>query len=275
MPKAKVNGVEIAYTDAGQGDPVLFVHGFPFNKSMWEAQTASLSGQFRCIAVDLRGHGDSEDVSGTYFMDTLADDLNSLLDHLNIDNVNLVGFSMGGYVAFAFYRKYGQRVKALILADTRPQPDSPEAKQGRENTAQTVLNDGTDGVAQTLTGRMLAPANLEERPALAQTVKALMTSTPVNGWVGDLRGIAERPDSTDTQGQITCPTLILVGDQDAITPPADSTLMAESISGAKLVEISQAGHLTPIEQPEAFNNALNEFLQSKIKAVDHPSTSSG
>ena len=262
MPKAKVNGVEIAYTDAGQGDPILFVHGFPFNKSMWEAQTASLSGQFRCIAVDLRGHGDSEDVSGTYFMDTLAGDLNGLLDHLNIDKVNLVGFSMGGYVAFAFYRKYGQRVKALILADTRPQPDSPEAKQGRENTAQTVLNDGTDGVAQTLTGRMLAPANFEERPALAQAVKALMTSTPVNGWVGDLRGIAERPDSTDTQGQITCPTLILVGDQDALTPPADSSLMAEAISGAKLVEISQAGHLTPIEQPEAFNNALNEFLQS-------------
>ena len=260
MARATIKRTKFSYSDRGHGDAVLFVHGFPLNKSMWKSQLASLSPYYQCIAPDLRGHGSSQDVSGTYTVDILADDLKGLLDRLGIHRVTLVGFSMGGYVAFAFYRKYPRSVRSLVLADTRPQADSPEAKQGRETAAQTVLTEGTTGIATTLTGRMLAPAS-QQRPALVQSVKTIMTSTPVNGWVGDLRGLAARPDSMDTLAKITCPTLILVGDQDAVTPPADSQLMAERIKDAKLVTISGAGHLSPMEQPRAFNRALRQFLQ--------------
>lgn len=259
MARTTIKGTKIAYSDRGQGEPILFVHGFPLNKSMWKAQLASLSRHYRCIAPDLRGHGSSQDVPGTYTVDILAEDLKGLLNRLGIRRVTLVGFSMGGYVAFAFYRKYPGSVRSLVLADTRPQPDSPEAKQGRETTAQTVLREGGAGTAKTLTGRMLAPAS-QQKSALVQSVQAIMTSTPVNGWVGDLRGLAARPDSMDTLAKITCPTLILVGDQDTVTPPADSKLMADRIKGAKLVTIPGAGHLSPLEQPRAFNKALREFL---------------
>ncbi len=261
MAKATINGVTITYNDRGKGDAVLFVHGFPLNKSMWKAQLTSLSQHYRCIAPDLRGHGASQDIPGTYTMDLLADDLKGLLNHLRLRQVTLVGFSMGGYAAFAFYRKYPDSVRSLVLADTRPQPDSSEAKQGREATAQTVLREGTAGTAKALTPRMLAPAS-QQNPALVQSVQAMMTSTPVNGWVGDLRGLAARPDSMDTLAKITCPTLILVGDQDGVTPPPESHLMAERIKRAKLVTIPQAGHLSPLEQPRVFNQALRQFLGS-------------
>jgi len=261
MAKTTINGVTIAYNDRGKGDAVLFVHGFPLNKSMWKAQLASLCRHYRCIAPDLRGHGNSQDIPGAYTVDLLADDLKGLLSHLGLRRVTLVGFSMGGYVAFAFYRKYPDSVKSLVLADTRPQPDSPETKQGREATAQTVLWEGTAGTAKALTPRMLAPAS-QQNPALVQSVQDMMTSTSVNGWVGDLRGLAARPDSMDTLAKITCPTLILVGDQDGVTPPPESHLMAERIKGAKLETIPQAGHLSPLEQPRVFNRALRQFLES-------------
>jgi len=260
--KAKINGIDMGYTDQGSGTPVVFVHGFPLNKSMWEEQVKGLSSQHRVIAMDLRGHGESESASGAYTMDLLADDVKGLLDHLRLDRVVLVGFSMGGYAAFAFYRKYANRVRALVLADTRPQPDSPEAKQGRETTAQTALRDGVKGIAQGLSTRMLAPATVQGKPDLVKKVLDIMTSTPVNGYVGDLHALAQRPDSTPTLSQITCPTLIIVGDQDAVTPPADSRLMQEQIKGSKLATIAGAGHLSPIEQPEAFNKALSSFLST-------------
>ena len=258
--KARINNVELAYTDRGSGTPILLVHGYPLNKSMWDSQVSILSADFRIIAPDLRGHGESEAPSGTYSMDLLADDLLGLLDHLNIDQVVLLGFSMAGYAVFAFYRKYANRVRALVLADTRPQPDGEEAKQGRENTAQTALKEGVAGLAQNTAPRMLAPSTAEQRPEVVERVQRIMASTSVNGYVGDLRGMAERPDSTATLSQITCPTLVLVGDQDPITPPADAQLMANTIRNAQLETIPNAAHLTPIEQPEAFNRAVRTFV---------------
>lgn len=258
--KAKINGVEIAYTDQGKGTPVLLVHGYPFNRSMWDAQVKALSTKHRAIAVDLRGHGESQAPTGTYTMDHLADDLKGLLDHLGIGQVVLVGFSMGGYVAFAFYRKYPQWVKALVLADTRTPADTEQAKQGRENTAQTALKEGVTGIAQNTAPRMVAPSTAQSNPALMEKVLGIMRSTSVNGYVGDLRGMAERPDSTATLAKIVCPTLILVGDQDGVTPPADSKAMSEAIRSSRLVTIPGAGHLTPLEQPAAVNKAMLDFL---------------
>lgn len=259
--KGRINGVQMGFTDQGTGAPVLLVHGYPLNKSMWDAQVAELSKEFRVIAPDLRGHGESDAPQGTYTMDTIADDLNALLDHLEVDKAVVVGFSMGGYATFAFYRKYASRVKALVLADTRPQADTPEAKLSRENTAQTVLKDGVNGVATATAPRMLAPTTVQSRPDVVERVKSIMASTPVNGYVGDLRGLAERPDSTATLAQINVPTLIVVGEQDVVTPVAESEMMSTTIKGAKLVKIPDAGHLSPLEQPAEFNKVLAGFLK--------------
>ncbi len=153
--KARVNGIEMGFTDTGRGTPVLLVHGYPLNRTMWDAQVKDLSKDYRVIAPDLRGHGESEAPAGTYSMDVHAADLAALLDHLKLPQVAFCGLSMGGYVAFAFYRKYASRVRALVLADTRAQADTPEAKEGREKTAQTALKEGVEGVAKTTAPRMI------------------------------------------------------------------------------------------------------------------------
>lgn len=131
MPTANINGIEIAYTDEGSGTPLVFIHGYPLNRTMWDSQVKGLSSKARVIAIDLRGHGQSQAPIWITTVDTYADDLRGLLDHLSIDKAVICGFSMGGYVAFAFMRNYGDRARGLILADTRPQADSPEGKAAR------------------------------------------------------------------------------------------------------------------------------------------------
>ncbi len=260
MAIATINGIEIAYTDEGSGTPIVFIHGFPLNRTMWDAQVKALSGRARCIAVDLRGHGESQAPMWFASVEIYADDLRGLLDHLGIDRAVICGFSMGGYVAFAFYRKYRERVRGLVLADTRPQADTPEAKQGRFNTAQTALNQGATAIAEAMTPRLLSAASLERRADLVQSVRAMIVSTPVTGIAGDLMAMAERPDSVELLGRIDCPTLVIVGDQDALTPPADAQLMAERVRGARLVTIPGAAHMSNLEDPETFNRAIAEFL---------------
>ena len=261
MSKVSVDGVEIAYAEAGSGLPVLFVHGYPLNKSMWDPQVQELSRDYRCITVDLRGHGESDAPLWYATMDMFANDLAKLLDHLNVPQAVICGFSMGGYVAFAFYRQFRERVRALILADTRPQADTPEARQGRFAAAQTAHRQGVGAIADAMVPRLLSPASVQGRPDLVQRVRAIIESMPVTGIAADLMAMAQRPDSTPLLPEIRCPTLIIVGEEDAITPVADSQLMAERIPGAQLVTIPGAGHLANLEQPEAFNRAVRDFLQ--------------
>lgn len=260
--KVQLNGVEIAYTDQGKGTPVLFVHGYPLSKAMWDPQVKGLSSNFRVITLDLRGHGESEAPLWLYTMEMFADDIRALLDHLSIDQVVLAGFSMGGYITFVFYRKYKNRVKALILADTRPQVDSPEGKQGRFKTAQTAHKEGAGPIADAMLPKLLTPQSVQSRPDLVQNVRKIMTSTPVAGIAGDLMAMAERPDSVPLLSEITCPTLILVGEQDGLTPPADAKLMADRIKKSQLEIIPAAGHLSNLEQPDHFNKAVRKFLES-------------
>lgn len=260
--KVQLNHVEIAYTDQGSGTPVLFIHGYPLSKAMWEPQVKALSANCRVITVDLRGHGESDAPLWLYTMDFFADDILALLDHLSIDQVVLVGFSMGGYIAFAFYRKYKNRVKALILADTRPQADSPEGKLNRFKSAQTAYKEGAGPIAEAMIPKLLTPQTLQGRTEIVQAVRRMITSTPVPGIVGDLMAMAERPDSVPLLSEIRCPTLIIVGEQDGLTPPADAKLMAEKIKNAKLEVIPGAGHLSNLEQPDSFNKAVQKFLAS-------------
>jgi len=260
--KAEINGIKIAYTDQGKGIPVVFVHGYPLSKAMWELQAAALSSSCRVITIDLRGHGESDAPLWHYTVETFADDIQGLLDHLSIGQAVLAGFSMGGYVVFAFYRKYRDQVKGLILADTRPQPDTPEGKQGRFKTAQTAQKDGAGAIAEAMIPKLLSPASVQSRFDLVEAVRQIITQTPVTGIAGDLMAMAERPDSVPLLSEIACPTLILVGEQDGLTPPADAKLMAGKIKKARLEIIPGAGHLSNLENPEAFNSAVRKFLES-------------
>jgi pimeloyl-ACP methyl ester carboxylesterase len=262
MPSATINGLTIAYDDVGQGIPVLFVHGYPLNRQMWEPQVAALSSQARIITIDLRGHGESAAPLWFSTMDLFADDLNALLDHLSLNRAVVCGFSMGGYATFAFVRKYPERVQALILADTRPQPDTAEAKQNRFNAAQTAHQQGAKAIADGILPRLLTPASIEGNSTLVAKVRAIVEATPVTGIASDLMALAERPDSQPTLAQINVPTLIIVGADDSLTPPADSQLMAERIANARLVTIPNAAHLSNMEEPEAFNRAVGEFLST-------------
>ena len=260
--KAQINGLDFAYTDQGKGTPILFIHGYPLNKSMWDPQAKDISGTFRVITVDLRGHGESSAPLWFSTMEMFADDLRALLDHLSIKKAVIAGFSMGGYVAFAFYRKYRDRVQGLVLADTRPQADSPEGKQGRFKTAQTAQKDGASAIAEAMLPKLLTPKTIETRSELVQKARQIMIGSPVNGIAADLMAMAERPDSLALLSEIQCPTLIIVGEQDGLTSPADAKLMAEKIKGATLEVIPNAAHLSNLEQPEAFNRAVRKFLGS-------------
>jgi 3-oxoadipate enol-lactonase len=264
--KTNINGVDLAYTDQGHGTPIVFVHGFPLSRAMWDPQVKVLSGQFRVITLDLRGHGESDAPLWLYTMDQFAQDIKGLLDHLSIQKAVLAGFSMGGYVVFAFYRKYADRVKGLVLADTRPQPDSAEGRAGRFKMAQTAQKDGAGAIADVMLAKLLSPASLQGRSELVQTVRTMMTTIKVPGIAGDLMAMAERPDSVPLLKEISCPTLVIVGELDGLTPPADAKLMADTIRGARLQTIPAAAHLSNMEQPEAFNRAVRSFLETMREA---------
>jgi 3-oxoadipate enol-lactonase len=263
MPTVTTNGIKLNYVDTGgSGTPVLLVHGFPLNLKLWQPQIDALGERWRLIAPDLKGAGESEgpDDPSQYTMDSYADELKGFLDELGIDKVVLAGLSMGGYVAFAFLRKYADRVGALVLADTRAEADPPEGVQKRTTQQEQVRNEGTAGLIEALTGALLSDATKEKRPDVKNTARAVMDN-PAKGFIGELEAMKTRPDSTDGLASISVPTLIIVGEDDAVTPPDAARKMHEHIAGSKLVVVPEAGHLSNLEAPETFNGALAEFLE--------------
>ena len=259
---ADINGIRLAYSDEGHGFPVVFVHAFPMSRAMWAPQVPALSGRWRVITVDLRGHGESDAPLWCYTLDQFADDLRALLDHLSISHAVFVGLSMGGYTLFAFYRRYRDRVKALVLADTRAQADTEEGRTGRFNLAQAAYHQGASVVADAMMPKLFSPAALRQRPDLIQQVRAIIEANQISGIAGDLMAMAERPDSTSLLKEINVPTLVIVGEQDVATPPSDARIMADGIQDSRLVAIPEAGHLSNFEKPEVFNRALIEFLET-------------
>ncbi len=263
--KVRVRGFEMAYDDTGGNrTPLLLIHGYPLDRTLWAAQRAALADRARVIAPDLRGFGESGLPTGAMTMDEYADDLRALLDALGVKNAVVGGLSMGGYIAFAFYRKYAHRVRALVLADTRPQPDSPEAKKGRDENAAVARAQGAAAIAERMLPKMLTPKTLAETPALAQAVRAMLARQPVDGIVAALAALRDRPDSTPTLAQITVPTLVVVGAEDTLTPPKDAEAMQQAVKGAHLVSIPNAAHLSNYEQPEPFTRAVMEFLKMVV-----------
>ncbi|MCC2640333.1 MAG: putative 3-oxoadipate enol-lactonase [Nitrospira sp.] len=255
------NGIRLAYDDQGAGLPLVFLHAFPLNRSMWEPQIAGLSGRFRTIALDLRGHGESDAPLWAFSLDHFADDVCALLDHLALPQAVVVGLSMGGYVSLAFSRKYANRMKGLVLADTRAQADSSDAKRGRFHLAQAAYHQGIDAVAETMLPKLLGPTSLRTKPDLVELVRNTMHSTPVSGIIVDLMAMADRPDSVSHLRTITCPALVMVGQEDSTTPLLDAQLMAAEIHGARLAVIPAAGHLSNLEQPSIFNDLVGGFVE--------------
>lgn len=252
------DGIEIAYRGEGDGLPVVLLHGFPFSSRMWNRQVAALAPSHRVITPDFRGFGDSGGAPSS--LEQLAGDLDALVEHLELPPFVLGGFSMGGYVAFPYLAKHADRVRAVMLLDTRAEPDAPEAKQRRYAAIDRIKSEGPDGFLNDFAKLVLSPKTLETRPEIATQVRQLMESERAATLTGGLQAIAERPDSTPLLSKITQPTLIVVGNDDKATPVDAARKMHEAIGGSTLVIIPDAGHMTNIEQPEQFNTVMREFL---------------
>ena len=261
--RVPVGDVELAVDVRGEGLPVLFVHGFPFDRTVWRHQLATLS-RVRRIAPDFRGVGDSGAPPGAdgYSLTRYADDLVAVLDAVGVRQAVLCGLSMGGYVIFEVLRRHPERVKALILADTKPEPDSPEAKRAREELTQVAQREGQDAVIELLLPRLLAAATQATQPEVAGQVREMAHRWSVPGLVGALRTLRDRPDSTDTLRGVRAPTLVLVGSEDQIAPPDTARAMALLIPGAQCHVVLAAGHIAPLEQPLATSRVVADFLRA-------------
>lgn len=261
MKHLSVNGIELATVDRGSGSPLVLVHGFPLNHAMWNAQIEALSTRHRVIVPDLRGFGASGVTEGTVTMEQFADDLAALLDGLGVDEpVALGGLSMGGYIAWAFWRKYPARVQALILCDTRAAADAPEVAANRLATAERVLREGPGPLAEGMLPKLTAASTPNMRPEAIETLRQMILATNPQGIAAASRGMAARPDVTPWLSQITCRTLVVVGQEDTISPVAEMQTIATAIPGAQLVEIRGAGHMSPLENPLEVNAAIGAFL---------------
>ena len=262
MTSIRINDINLAHTDVGAGPPIVLIHGYPFNRSLWTEQTEALNSKYRVVAPDLRGFGESDSSEGTATMARMAEDVAALMDALAIERAVIGGLSMGGYVALAFARMFPARVKALVLADTRAQADSEEGKQTRHQQAEKALSEGMAGIADAMLPKLLTPDTVSKRPELVKRVRDMMLKTKPEGAAAALLGMAERDDQTEFISSIRVPALILVGREDAITPVADSEKMQSRIEGSRLVVIENAGHVSNLEQTEQFNDALLGFLST-------------
>jgi pimeloyl-ACP methyl ester carboxylesterase len=226
---------------------------------MWAPQLGALGAAARCIAPDLRGFGES-DAAPPYGMDQYADDIAALMDLLALDAAVLVGLSMGGYTAFAFWRRHRPKVRALVLADTRAGADSDETRQKRRRLIEVARARGSATVAEMQIVSMVGATTRERRPAVVEAIRAMMAAAPVDGVVGALEAMLARPDSTPTLATINVPTLVVVGDEDGITPPTEAQSMCAQIRGCRLEVLPRVGHVSNLEQPSAFNHVLSEFV---------------
>jgi 3-oxoadipate enol-lactonase len=255
------------YLDAGSGWPVVLLHAFPFSAEMWRPQLERVPEGWRFIAPDLSGFGPEAVAWPAATPPTLADmaaDVQRFLDALEIDEAVIGGLSMGGYVTFALFRAAPERFTGIILADTRPQADTPEGRNGRRAMIERARTGGPAAVADAMLPKLLGPTTRARRPALPPLVRQMIERERVDGIVGALEAMLARPDSTADLARIRCPALVIVGDEDEITPPADADMMHNQIARSRLVVLPEAGHLSSLEAPDGFTLALGDFLASNL-----------
>jgi pimeloyl-ACP methyl ester carboxylesterase len=252
----------LAYDDDGPGPVVVLLHGFPLSRKIWTAQEASVGSVYRVIAPDLRGHGESAAPAGVYTMDEMAADVLELLDALQISEPVVVGgLSMGGYVALSMWARAPERIRALMLLDTRAAADTPEAARNREELAKTVeTTNSTNHVVDAMLPKLFSDETRRRRAHLIPPVRESMERLSPRAVAGALRGMAQRPDRTAELASISVPTLVLVGDHDVIAPPDEARKMAAAIPNVELAIIPEAGHLAPLENPDVANEVILGFL---------------
>lgn len=266
MSAIRLSHGDVAYVDRGQGQPVLLVHGFPLDHTMWNAQIEALSPLHRVIAPDLRGFGQSPlgeaDPRHGISMKQYADEIVELLDTLDIvEPIVLVGFSMGGYIAWQFVRRYPERLRALIQCDTRAAADTDEGRAGRLKMAEKIAEWGSARVAEMMGPKLFSPHGLETKPQLMTELRRVVSRTAPAGIAAAQRGMAARPDVTAMLPTIQVPTLVLVGADDVVSTSAEMRTITAAIPEATFVEIPAAGHMTTMENPAAVNDALIGFLR--------------
>jgi len=277
MKTAKISRTTMAYVEQGEGVPVLLVHGFPLDHTMWDPQIKALAPQARVIAPDLRGFGGTALAPGDdqlgVSMGAHADDLAELLDAIGVrEPIVLAGLSMGGYIAWQFVRKHGHRLRALVLCDTRAKADTDEARAGRIKMAENVMQQGASLAADAMQPKLFRKAAFDEQPEVVAAVRAVMERQLPTAIAAALRGMAARPDVTETLSHITVPTLVLVGAEDVISTPAEMKEIAAAIPGAEYVVIPNSGHMTTVENPAATNAALTRFVQAATLEYDRLAT---
>jgi len=271
MARAKVNHIEIAYETAGNGTPVVLIHGHPFDHTMWYPQVKAFSDSYKVITPDLRGYGKSSlpGSMATKFED-YATDILLLMDHLKIESFHLAGLSMGGQVIMEIFRQAPERIKTLVFADTFAGLDTPDVKKGRYDTAKRLETEGMDAYADEVIYKMITPTHVSSMPGAAGHVIKMMKATSPKAAATAMRARSERINYlTEVLPKIDIPTLVIVGRDDEFTPVAKAVELKENLQNCKFIIIEDAGHMPNLEQPEEFNKAVLDFLEG----VNYPESS--
>ncbi|HEV8539258.1 MAG TPA: alpha/beta fold hydrolase [Bacteroidota bacterium] len=259
-------GIGIEYETEGPrtGVPVMFIHGFPFSKKMWKPQVDVLKGHYHVVTYDVRGHGTSDAGDGQYTVELFVDDFIALLDHLKLSRVVAVGLSMGGYIALRAAERHPDRIRALVLCDTRSEADGNEGKIKRANQAKSVKNDGMKKFAEPFLKAVFYEETFQTSRETVEMIRNIVEASSPLAVAGTLIALAARTDTTPSLYTVNVPVLILVGQHDSLTPPSASHAMKEKIPGAEIHTIPRAGHLSNLENSEEFNSHLIHFLD-KLK----------
>jgi pimeloyl-ACP methyl ester carboxylesterase len=261
---AQLPARSVRYLEAGSGTPLVLLHAFPLHANQWLPQIDRPPHGWRIIAPDLRGWGPGAASTFTVpdTIDGHADDVLELLAHLDIDRAIVGGLSMGGYVTLALVAKAPARVAGLVLADTRAAADTPEGRAKREQTIARVATEGPQAVARDLAAGLVGATTRAEQPDLVDVLHDYAATATADGLTSTIRALRDRPDRTALLGSIACPTLVICGSEDTVTPPAESEALHAAIPGSRLVVVPRAGHLSNLEQPAAFNAALQAWAAS-------------
>jgi pimeloyl-ACP methyl ester carboxylesterase len=246
--------------EQGSGPPLVLLHPFPADHRFWHPLVPHLVSRYRVLMPDLRGSGESSAGEGPATMAKHAADIDRICQAAKVERAAFVGVSIGGYILLEFWRRYPQRVAALVLADTRATPDTPEGRAARLKSITEVQLHGPAAFVESMTPKLLGETTRSSRPDVARTALAILNQSTVVGLTALQQGMAERPDSVPTLKTITVPTLVMVGEEDTLTPPSDAEQMQREIPGSRLVKVAAAGHFSPFEQPEAVGKVLRGFL---------------
>lgn len=258
--RVRSGDADIFYWTLGDGPPVVLLHPFPVHHEFWQPVTDTLAARHRLILPDLRAHGDSGVGEGPATMEKHAADVRAVMDDADVGRAPMIGVSIGGYLLFEFWRKYRSRVAALGLCNTKAPADNAEARAGRLQAANDVLDRGTDPFFESMIEKVLSKITRELRPDLVDGVLRMMKKMSPKGVAQVQRGMADRPDSVETLKTINVPTLLVTGDEDVTTGVKEVELMHQHIKGSQMRVIRKAGHYSPWEQPQQFALILRQFL---------------